>query len=500
MATPILGDMSDSELVNSVLDGGYKWGQGTSGPIRITINYIGEDGATGREATQSWEDDAFLAGTRAWESVANIDFRHMSNQLNADIRIETGARNQFTPALRADAVARQETPYQATLKSDGQAFGAYATDASKGWTESGLKAGGYGYLTVIHELGHGLGLAHPFETGSSGLSAVYGTEVGTSNLISIMAYAEWGIDPATGYASFDIASPIGTVQSLDYGHFLTPDALDIAAVQHLYGANLNQDDGDGDGSADDVYWLPRSNREGTGWTTIWDTGGEDWIRQAGRKEAHISLQPTVIDGDDFTPGGISQVKGVLGGYMIADDFTGALTDEQGGFRGVLIENAAGGGKADLIEGNDAANELLGRGGWDRVYGLGGRDEIYGGNGRDVLSGGDSNDRLYGEGDKDTLWGGRGSDRLYGGEGNDTLNGGTGADLFVFAAGDGIDTIKDFGTGDRIDLRDHDDARSFARLIADAEDHAGGVRLHIGADEIRLIGVDIHDLEAQDFLF
>ncbi|MGE0424758.1 MAG: M10 family metallopeptidase C-terminal domain-containing protein [Reyranellaceae bacterium] len=54
---------------------------------------------------------------------------------------------------------------------------------------------------------------------------------------------------------------------------------------------------------------------------------------------------------------------------------------------------------------------------------------------------------------DTLVGGAGDDTLAGRLGNDALTGGGGADLFIYAAGDGNDTITDFDAaeGDRVDL-------------------------------------------------
>lgn len=53
---------------------------------------------------------------------------------------------------------------------------------------------------------------------------------------------------------------------------------------------------------------------------------------------------------------------------------------------------------------------------------------------------------------------------YGGTGDDTLTGGAGADTFVFAPGDGSDTITDFETDDdTINLSQFGDNISLARV-------------------------------------
>ena len=57
-----------------------------------------------------------------------------------------------------------------------------------------------------------------------------------------------------------------------------------------------------------------------------------------------------------------------------------------------------------------------------------------------------NDTMYGGGGNDTLNGGAGNDTLYGGVGTDKLTGGTGRDTFVYANGDGKDTITDYTAG------------------------------------------------------
>ena len=106
---------------------------------------------------------------------------------------------------------------------------------------------------------------------------------------------------------------------------------------------------------------------------------------------------------------------------------------------------------DVLLGNGGDDTLSGKGGGDTLYGGDDDDTLYGGGGHDVLYG-DDNDSGAASGDDD-LYGGSGDDTLYGDGGADSLTGGTGADTFVFAAGDGADTITDFfpEEGDRIDL-------------------------------------------------
>lgn len=91
----------------------------------------------------------------------------------------------------------------------------------------------------------------------------------------------------------------------------------------------------------------------------------------------------------------------------------------------------------------------------------GNDLLLGTNGANVLDGGAGNDIFNGRAGNDTIFGRAGSDFINGGPGTDSLRGGADNDLFQFhfftdsRAGDGIDTIMDFTSVDRIDLKDID---------------------------------------------
>ena len=136
--------------------------------------------------------------------------------------------------------------------------------------------------------------------------------------------------------------------------------------------------------------------------------------------------------------------------------------------------------ADLVQGGAGADSIQGSEGADTIDGGDDNDVIYGGvspldpnyyiaqvydltddidpdptNNADLLMGGAGNDRIYGQDDSDTLQGGTGDDTLDGGIDDDVLEGGVGADVliggegddeFIYTAGDGADTITDFGTG------------------------------------------------------
>jgi len=65
---------------------------------------------------------------------------------------------------------------------------------------------------------------------------------------------------------------------------------------------------------------------------------------------------------------------------------------------------------------------------------------------DNLNGYVGPDTIYGLASDDIISGGDGNDSILGGLGNDSATGGEGNDVFVFNAGDGDDTLTDFGAG------------------------------------------------------
>ena len=154
-----------------------------------------------------------------------------------------------------------------------------------------------------------------------------------------------------------------------------------------------------------------------------------------------------------------------------------------------VETKIGTGGNDVMLATSARNaELFGNGGDDFLIGNAGNDKLDGGSGKDTLAGGNGND---------VISGGIGNDRLIGGRGNDILQGGDGADTFVFEAGHGHDTIRDFNAlaGDRLDLRNttHD----FTNWV-DVQNHThnidGGIVIDTGGgDSITLLGVSADQL-------
>ncbi|MEM7211650.1 MAG: Ig-like domain-containing protein [Pseudomonadota bacterium] len=140
----------------------------------------------------------------------------------------------------------------------------------------------------------------------------------------------------------------------------------------------------------------------------------------------------------------------------------------------LTENVEMGtvtGTADLdLTGNVEDNWLNGNGGANVLSGLGGNDRLQGRGGDDVLNGGQGNDNLYGN---------------------------AGTDTFVFTDGDGIDVIRDFESGETIDLS-ATSAGSFADLVL--TDVSSGAMVDYGAGLVILSGMTIAELGADDFQF
>ncbi len=131
----------------------------------------------------------------------------------------------------------------------------------------------------------------------------------------------------------------------------------------------------------------------------------------------------------------------------------------------------GAGAPDAIFGTAAEDMLFGGAGGDTLAGNAGDDHLQGDAGDDVLDGG---------GAADTMWGGAGTDRLTGALGDDVLDGGGGFDTYVYAAGDGFDTIYDADGQGAIEYKGRrlqGGNRSAARVFEDD----GGTRYILSGD-------------------
>ncbi|MEM7507866.1 MAG: M10 family metallopeptidase C-terminal domain-containing protein [Pseudomonadota bacterium] len=451
------------------------------------------------------------------EAFLDIDFQITTNRAAADLEWAT---DTLSPSLLGFF-------YFPDIAGEG-GFGVL-NNASTRWDSAAggsMDTGGFMYGVALHELGHGLGLGHPHDTGNGtqtlqgvGFSGNLGQYDLNQTVFTAMSYNDgWQTHP-DGHPGTD-----------DYGYNRSFGAIDIAALQDMYGANRTYRAGD------DVYALDGVNLSGTGFTALWDTGGEDEIRYQGFRDANIDLRAATLAYEEGGGGFVSHVSGIHGGFTIA--------------KGVLIENATGGSGDDLLTGNDVANRLSGGAGHDTLDGGAGDDLLLGGDGHDLLrggagvdtasyadatvrinadlagmtalkglaegdsysgienltggrgndmlrgdggenliAGGDGSDRLYGRAGADTLLGEAGVDRLYGNGGADTLIGGDGNDRFIFftleesrSGHNKRDIIVDYTAGDVIELNRLDADES--RFGNQGFDFIGGEQFSETAGELR----------------
>lgn len=350
------------------LSSGYKWGVGVGSGATVSYSFPFSNGGSavfsglggGRysdldepHASQHYglnavEQAAATAAVQAWANVANVKPVLVADTATSvgDIRLAwTSATQNASDGGAAWGWASFPSSF---APSGGDVW--ISTDPGGALSNNDWSVGSYNYMSLIHELGHALGLKHPFEDAPV-------DPVHANRQYSLMAY-----DDAPHSLFVDVTEGSNTASWKSYAVVPNSPMLDdIAAMQYLYGANTTYHTGD------DTYTFDPSTPF---LSTIWDAGGNDTISISNFSNGSlIDLQQghfSSIHIPSDSGAGINwQTPPPVATYDGTDNLAIAY--------GAVIENATGGSGDDTLIGNSSANRLQGNGGHNLLDGGSGTD-------------------------------------------------------------------------------------------------------------------------------
>jgi serralysin len=359
------GSILDSKI-NSLLSS-TQWGSQNGFPVTITYSFP-ESGSTWvsdyangepfspnsySSFTSSQRQD-FREALATWSEVANITFLETNDtEAQGDIRIAFSSVVDGGTAGYSYGAPEFTAEEYASKFSNGTSIHAASGDIWMNSTENDLSQESQnGFATLVHEIGHSLGLKHTFTVDLNNPIILTGSE--DSNQYSIMSYTSYDIGYKENESSYTTSSGF------------TPMLYDVAAIQFLYGANTTTR------TDNDTYTFSNTEPE---LKTIWDAGGIDTFDLSNQTLTMIV---------DLTEGNYSSIgiKYVSDGQFIETNPV-TTTNNIAIAYGAEIENAIGGSGNDVLIGNTLANQLTGGDGNDTINGGAGNDTINGGAGIDT---------------------------------------------------------------------------------------------------------------------
>ncbi|WMS42268.1 hypothetical protein RDV64_19725 [Acuticoccus sp. MNP-M23] len=405
-------------------------------PVILTYAFAGRGDLRGTDyAVADAKLKAAARGAMAkMEDVAGVRF----------VQVEPSADEMISIFYNDDTDGYSWANYPYTFETGENSSGSIGMNRFYGNYARGSGA----FQIMLHELGHAVGLKHPFD-GSPRLPPARDNTNHT-----VMSY-DWAGPNKTAYQSLD-------VRALTY-LYGDDSALAGVGVRWFAGADILQISGTARGDRligvnGDTRILGRSGNDllvgragddtlhgNAHWDRLYGYSGDDrlWGGDAGDVLVGGRGDDTLIGerGNDVLRGG--EGSDLLTGGNGKDRLSGGDSrDTLAGF--AHNDTLDGGGGSDMLHGGDGADRLLGGGGNDTISGGAGPDIITGGAGNDWLWGGSGGDRMFGGDGNDTLKGQEQPDILNGGAGHDILDGGDWSDLLNGANGN--DTLFG-GTGD-----------------------------------------------------
>jgi hypothetical protein len=344
---PLLNEINQKWSMGSTLDVAltysFPWSDGASGFWQSDYSSEGEPDAAVHFALNAAQQSAAERALQAWSTVAAITFTEVADTKNnvGDFRFA------FSSAV-GDGIWGYCYYPNNYWASAADVWINPSSNNKSDWTN-----GSDNELSLIHEIGHGLGLKHP------GNYDVSGSEIAEPYLPANLDFINYSV-MSYNNKNFWFLYP---GQNRYTGIFpSTPMVYDIAAIQYLYGVNNTYHTGANTYSFDPAAPF---------FCTLWDAGGKDTL--------DLSNFSTTCD-IDLIPGHYSSIRYVTVG-TIDDLYDG--TNNLGIAFGTSIENVVGGSNTDIITGNNVRNMLAGGGGNDTFIGGAGNDTLDGGDGIDT---------------------------------------------------------------------------------------------------------------------
>lgn len=324
-------------------------------------------------ATITYAFPSLASGLTSYGEAAN--FRAVNSSQQAIFTLAIQMWDDLIPQnFQRTSIAGSDIEFAFTTSNIDYAH-AYFPASGSAWFLTGsdvssASVGSYGYATIMHELGHALGLDHMGDYNGEGNWTPSSFQ--DSRVLSIMSY----FGPGGGTRSNEVMwADWVSVNGSNYSP-QTPMLNDVMAIQSTYGVSTTTRTGDTVyGFASNIAGISASIFDFTTnqnpILTIFDSAGVDTLNLSGWNS------PSIINLES-------------GVYSSANNMTNNIVIAYSS----VIENAIGGGGDDVLNGNGVNNRLEGGSGNDILNGAAGNDTLIGGTGNDTMVGDTGDDTAF----------------------------------------------------------------------------------------------------------